>query len=611
MSDLSLRRTVVSLSVLACCLALILAVLHVPARQTVGAAGEQVTLSQSLVREGNDFATLELADPWDMDQYSDVSMYMNESNTAIHVQNIQVMGGVFSGRSTDEDAQFHTLFPGYQSSIPAGKTGARHPVQASFHCFFSRMQVQSSYSLDETRVWWFADNTLTAGQFGSGRASTFPFSSGWRFYAVDLNSLLGSSGDAWSARSQWQGLRIDPTTQAGVDFAVDWVRLTDCTEVPVSVTWSGISGTVEVWAGIGAMQEDFRVPEGTLSLKDCTPSSCVLDVQGWQPGSYYIGVKRLSDGQVFWTTQPLVIDPAPILDIVRPSFTSGDSLVWGMNGAQDIVPAYTICVSYFFDQGELDLVTQPPGALPGNCVSSGSSDPQVVLHQSGPVDTSIYRYLTFRTSMDGQWQDVNRGWMLRWIWSPYPNCFEVSNDIAFDVGWQSLTIDLHDPFEGLAEDSAAPPSVICPIKRWADSPATYLRFDPNENTTSTAFHQRVDWIRLSRMDRVAAGLLFPIQIQSTEPVSTLSLNVYYTTDPVASPRQHAALISTPSPSPPPGPNTIFLPMVAMNFEGSSYPTFLWDTSGVTPAQYYICVEAFDGENSPIFCSEAPVEVTSG
>ncbi|MFV2044458.1 MAG: hypothetical protein ACC700_14645, partial [Anaerolineales bacterium] len=438
-----------------------------------------------------------------MDQYSDVSMYINESIVAIHLQNIQVSGGVFSAQSVTTDAQFHVLFPGYQSSIPAGKTGARNPIQSSDHCLFTLMQTASGDTLDEVRAWWFEDSTLTGGAFGSGRLSSFPFAPGWQFYAVDL-AIVGDFGAAWLDRTEWQGLRLDPTTNSGVDIDVDWVRLTDCAADPVTVSWSGIAGAVEIWAGIGSAQGDFRVPDGALSLPSCGSTSCVLDVQGWQPGSYYIGVKRLSDGQLFWTSQPLVIDPVPIQHIESPSYTSGQSIVWTMNGSSDIVSAFTVCVTYFFDNGELDLITQPPGLLPGNCVSSGNSDPQVVLSQSGDVDTGVYRYLTFQTSMDGLWQDVNLGWIIRWIWSPYPNCFQVSNDIPFDVGWQKLTIDLHDSFEGLAEDSAAAAGVSCPLLNWKDFPATYLRFDPNENRTSQNFHQRVDLIRLSAMDRILA-----------------------------------------------------------------------------------------------------------
>jgi hypothetical protein len=52
--------------------------------------------------------------------------------------------------------------------------------------------------------------------------------------------------------------------------------------------------------------------------------------------------------------------------------------------------------------------------------------------------------------MNGVWQDVNKGWIARWIWQTSDNCFEVTNDIPFDTGWQTLEVDLHDPLEGLS-----------------------------------------------------------------------------------------------------------------------------------------------------------------
>ncbi|MFV2044950.1 MAG: hypothetical protein ACC700_17155, partial [Anaerolineales bacterium] len=127
--------------------------------------------------------------------------------------------------------------------------------------------------------------------------------------------------------------------------------------------------------------------------------------------------------------------------------------------------------------------------------------------------------------------------------------------------------------------------------------------------TSQNFHQRVDWIRLSAMDRIAAGSNFPIQLDSSENVDDLVLNFYYTTDPDADPKQQVALL-VPAAPPPSGPFFIYLPIILRDAEagGSTYPTFIWDTSGVATDQYYICVEASDGQNTAIFCSEAPVEV---
>jgi hypothetical protein len=579
-----------------------------PAALRIGTS--QVTLSTYRVREGTDYATLDLGDPWDMNEYSDVSMYLNESSVAIHLQNLSVSGGVFSAGSVGTDAQFHVLFPGYQLAIPAGKTGARFPIaSAQYHCLFARMDVASAEALDEVRVWWFADSRLTGGPFGSGRLSSFPFQQGWKLYGVDLNDpIFHDTGAVWTGVSAWQGLRLDPTTKASVNFSVDWVRLTDCSQVPITISWTEAGGPVELWAGISQPQQDFLIPGGPLSKPSCGSNSCSVDVQGWEPGVYYLGVK-VGAGSVQWSSQPLIVDAAPRISFERPSYTSGQSLRWDMNGPTDIVTAFTRCVNYSFGGGTMDLVTLPPSQLPGSCVSSGSSDPQIMLAMiAGDIDPKVFRYLTLRVHMDEswQWQDVNRGWMIRWIWSPGGSPFYVSADIAFDVGWQALTIDLHDPAEGTPEycDSVQGP---CPVVAWKDlSTVHLLRLDPNENTTSAAFHQFLDFVSLSRMDRIQQGSYFPIQINSSEAIPGLVLSFFYTSD-RSSPTQHAVVLAG-SPPPPAGPYRLYLPVLLNGQGGTPDNSFLWDTSSVAAGVYYICVQAADGVNTVLSCSQAPVEV---
>lgn len=554
-----------------------------------------------MTREGTDFAVLSLRDAWDMKEYSDVSMYMNESNTDIHLQAIDITAGIFSAVSADEDAQFHVLFPGYGSSIPVGKTGARHPIDGSrFHCLYAKMVVNSGEELDEVRLWWFEDNLLTGSTYGSGRMSTFPFNGGWQLYAVDLNGF-GDVGSDWSTLTAWQGLRIDPTRFAGVDFSVDWIRLTDCAEVPVTVSWVGAVSEVEVWVGVGNPNPDFMVPAGPLTLKNCTTTSCVLDVQGWEPGTYYVGVKESGSGSIVWASQPLIVDPAPIAHFRNPSFTSGERLLWEMEGIQDVEEI--TCAAYSFSNSILSLTTQPPGTIGSGCTSGGFSDPQIdLILPFSPVDTSTYRYLTFRIHMEGDWQDVNRGWIARWIWKNSDGCFQVSEDMPFDVGWQTLIVDLHDPVEGYPEDSAP---LGCPRRHWSSSSTILLRLDPNENDTSDPFVQMIDWISLSKDNYHPAGTAFPIEFSTSESINDLTVDLFYTSD-LSDPFQNL-VIPVGNPSPPPSQVKIYLPMISNTSGGSGTdPIINWDTSGIAPGSYYICGQFYDGLNTTVYCSGVPV-----
>ena len=52
------------------------------------------------IREGRDYASLILKDPWDMGEYSDVSQYINGDGQFNLVQNIEIQDSVFSAQST-------------------------------------------------------------------------------------------------------------------------------------------------------------------------------------------------------------------------------------------------------------------------------------------------------------------------------------------------------------------------------------------------------------------------------------------------------------------------------------------------------------------------------
>jgi hypothetical protein len=581
-----------------------------------------VSISPSKVKESNDFATQALMDPWDMTEFSDISRYLNESNVVQHLTNIQVANGVFSARSQSTDAQFYTIFPGYQSSIDSLNIpvlpGSLFPIDsAKYHCLYSRMKIETNPS-DAMRIFWFADKFLGNGQFGVTKSIAIP-SSAWQLYSIDLKTNFDSanSNTAWSNVAYWRGLRFDPTTLSGVNFAVDWVRLTDCTPINTNLSWTPVSGTMEIWAGIGAKTLDFKV--GSV---DGASGSSILDVQGWQAGSYYIGLKD-SAGSVSWISQPLVVDGAPLVSFARPSFNTGVSYTWTMNTSSDLVTStdQTRCVDYSFQNGMLNLVTQPAFNLPENCRHTTSwgavaSDPQLVLSMpSQKIDTSLYRYLTIRMNMDGMIQDINNGWHMRWLWKTYENndpnkwCINVSNDIVIDPAWQTIMVDLHDGPSGTTEDWVGYGD--CYSRHWTSNPAVWLRLDPNENTTSSTFNQIIDSITLSQVDSVTRGQLFPVQVQSNESFSNLNISLYYTTNRQVI-NQNQATIRTIT-APPLAAHRIYLPFTLrnVNLSGGLNPNatvFYWDTTNVAAGTYYMCMEASDGLNKTSACSPAPLNV---
>ena len=142
-------------------------------------------------------------------------------------------------------------------------------------------------------------------------------------------------------------------------------------------------------------------------------------------------------------------------------------------------------------------------------------DSQVVLNTS-PISGSAYRYLNFRMfTQEGSapWQNVVDGGMARWIWSVSGSCWLVSQDIDYDIGYQTYSIDLYDAFNGGAEATSGPCGGL--PTTWQTSSTVYgLRFDPNENiscspqfagafviSTGGDYVQKLDWIRLAAIDQ--------------------------------------------------------------------------------------------------------------
>lgn len=566
-------------------------------------------VSPTVSAEGNDYATDVLGNAWDMNEYKDISKYLNTSGVVINLANIQVQNGIFSARSNTSDAYFFPLFPGYgQDAINPGGYGVNYPIQSSkYHCLSMRMKVDTETN-DEIRVFWFADHRLTDGPFGVTRI--IPVSANtWKIYEVDLNLDFdnANSNTAWSGRSHWQGIRIDPTRFNNKSIQVDWVRLTDCAAKNVTVTWPSVGSNVEIWMSRNSGVLETRLA-GPISG---SPGNAVINVSGWEAGNYHLAVRNISSGTVQWTN--FRIEPKTGINISRPSFTSGEGIIWPMNSTSELVYGIdrTRCVIHTFNNGVLEMETRPAATIGGGCTASGFSDPQLYFNLPFQIDPTQYRYLTYRLQTVGSWQDINRGWVGRWIW--YYNrpsgqlCIAVSHDISIDVDWERYALDMHQPATGTPEYVEYCGTTL----PWSAYPIHTLRFDPNENATQYSIFQNLDWVSLNKMDQISAGASFPIMVNFSKAASQLTLHFFYTTD-RNQPKQHPVQLVPPPPPPnQSGSEVVFLPLIQNRsttgvVDGISY---LWNTQGVALGVYFICVEAIDSVgNQSIRCSEAPLRV---
>jgi hypothetical protein len=583
--------------------------------------------SVTFIREGNDFATLILGDPWDMDKFTNVSQSLNESGRLNFLQNIKVENGIFSARSTDINyAQFYLLFPGYFFTGVNGKIGELYPIPSSkYRCLYMRMRVDSQNDQD---LWYasFSNNLREKSDREEGQLAGRPVHTpdlpkgSWQIYEVDLanrNNIYFNI--PWSERIAWEGLRIHPTNTPNTFFEVDWVRLTDCSPVNHTISWRPFQDQTRLWAGIGGQTKDIFI--SSLASNE---SNYVWDVQGIAPGHYFIGIES-SSGNVNWLPEQLLINKAPVSSFRRPSPYSGPDYAsqagnpWNMNSGQDI--QRVDCSAWSISDGVLKLNTPYPAALTQGCRGGiGEADPKIFFNTYGGIDGKSYRYLSFYAYHDGEVQQVADGMIGRLFWEDRDTgCVHVGQEIPYDVGWHLYTIDMHHLINGLPVDSVG--NGNCVKKLWSEtSNLVPYRFDPNENWTGNLvpprdFKQQFDWFRITKLDEVRQGYSFPIEIYVNKPVEQiLSLEFYYTTDRAVPTQKRADTYPTS-----PGmslSNRVYLPFVGSGFQEPQYVlppvenaiVYYWDTRSVNPGQYYICTVADDGYNQTTFCSKAPVNV---
>ena len=590
--------------------------IHLPLSLAAGdsstSVSDETTLASYTVGEGYDFATRVLADPWDMSEYTDINQWLNHTGTANYLLNIQVQDGIFSAYSSSGGSYFFTLFPGYDPGMNSGKIGRILPINSSLYsCFYMAMQVQNPAAAYYQFTWGDASVVPSVWGMPYGLNLTNNI---WKLYRVDLKTWPYISGTKWTARSAWHNLSIVPSLTGGTPFAVDWVRLTNCTPVYVNLI-SLPANTYDIWL------TDTDPAHSILAVQSITPQpdgSYAWDVQGIQPGAYTYAV-RLSGTTTVVQQGQLTIVPTPILHFTQPSSLSGPDYatsfgnLWDMDSTDiDRVD----CASWSFQDGIFKIDTLPPAFIEAACVgeSAGESDPRMFMNVPGYGNPAAFRYFSFSHTIDGAWSTIEEGMIVRLFWILNYNglpCYYVSRAISLDVGWQTYSADLYDPFNGYPE-KVFPSS--CPVKSWRDQaqvgPLILLDIEPNENVTDYTFHQQFDWVRLSMPDQVVRGQPFEISLLVNKPNSQIrSLTFYYTTD-LTQPMQHLAQRYPVSLAP----FTSYLPLLfSKNNPPAQDPTaeisFLWDTSSVSAGSYSICALANDGYSQSLYCSQTLVTVT--
>ncbi len=609
---------------------------------TAGASVENdattVTVPANAIPFAPDYAFTELQDAWDFSQFTDISIFLNGAGRYVSLTNPQVANGIFSatsiGNYTANNAKHFPVYPTYPDAMRTGRYGIVHPVKSSsYRCFYVAMKVNSlPYPqvpfFDGFRVMWYKNESLVpqgARPNGGtqdikmhdegGFSDPYPLRL-WKLFKVDLTSPPGgifTNSATWLESAEWQGIEFNPTLFSNTFFEIDWMKLANnCNSesaYQANINFSPSVAINTIWINPTGTNRNIRV------ATDVSGSSgqYTLDTKGFQAGSYRVGLGDKLNCCTQWSSQNLMINDPPSVSVLRPSFISGEDYATNAGNPWDMDSSDTASLECFsagsFSNGELSITTNPPSQIPSGCRGGiGEADPKIYLNTPLEIPpNSGYRYLSFRMYQNGPWQYVSDGMIVRWIWyagTPSNKFAYVSHEVALDVGWHTYHVDLFDTFNGTPVESQS--GSLTP---WKDSATIHaLRLDPNENYTGNivpalTFNQAIDWIKLTKMEKITRGQPFTVEWYSSESLPASAFQVFYTSD-SAVPRQHPAA-SWSFPLPPAQPFRQFVPGI-FTFSGT-YKHF-WNTGGVAPGQYYLCVEANDGTNTNISCSEAPVEV---
>ena len=459
----------------------------------------------------------------------------------------------------------------------------------------------------------------------------------WQVYRVNF-----AARPDWSSGPKY-GIGFRFGTVLG-SYQFDWIRLTDPSSSPAYTINFSVANTqagdVVDLACYTASQLSNSSYCGTIA------TNIAVDPAGtyqyvWKtaylpPGSYYVQatVRRASFSASDLSDGPLTIKPAPMLDFDAPSMTSGPDYAaevmgnsWDMNDDSDIF------TSVDFARPPHDFVPPCP------CFSNGElygtvqridpatppeySDPFVYLHvgRTKPIDTSIYKYVTYRYKIDRTpwWPsstdrlalDETRhvypaAWLVRLIaFGTFPQDLAVSDStksiVVFD-DWNTYQIDLS---QGVARGYWDPTT---PLTGGYWTGLKYaLRFDLIEGVDPWVIH--IDDVKLTGDD--IANASFTVRWSYPGDGVPSSIDFY------ASQNRNTCLTSGSlihhwqagrASLPPAGPYWVYLPLIlSAGASGPGY--FVWDTASVAPAKYYICARASDGHNTFSTVSDTPVVIS--
>lgn len=534
---------------------------------TSASQDDTITLTSpnnTVVAESDDYATQVLGDPWDMSNVEDVD-YLD------HMTPPTLNNGVWSSTATSSIAQMFLQYQGWPDSMDymAERNGVNYPIESQR---FSRLRVRM-YSSIPTQVvaWYYRTRNWTPG----GNSNIISLRPGWNIYDIDLNGVGGGGSGTWFT-SNWNGLRFDPVFngQPNTNIQVDWARLTPATGSSVNITWTA-TGTNPISL---QLDTDQNAGNGTeMDIVTNLPASSRSynwNSAGIAPGTYF--VRALMGGASSYSG-PLIVNQAPVLDLIAPGPTSGEDYAttrlgtpWTGSRPSDL--------QYFVNIWSVAFT-------PSYMQASGNGDPQLWYlnnDRARAIDTNRYHYISYNLYLQRPAENVG-GNYYQWnggprvIWSP-----------GTPLNWQStkVVIGWYDRWNRVAFDLRTAPLEPGSTLGWQGTQAIF-RFDPHEEAGeygSSIFPPffRLGQVRLTADPKVANG---GTTLVSWVPLKTAgNVTLSYSTSPA-------------------GGGTAFA-TVPVSTGG-----YVWAVNGLPSGNYWITAVANDGVNTFRQVSKVPIFVS--
>jgi hypothetical protein len=574
-----MNRTLKRLSAMALALGLVSVLNPMPSNPQ--AQGAISVVFPARLAAGHDYATEVLGDPWDMCNPEDMSLRPDERvgfSSFSFLAGPCRAGGTTTAVNGGGDSSVMMLSPGlYDVALNPGRNGRNFPIDSAKYQVLSFKL--SSSATEDPQVYWFhnpVNDPSGSGLGGRVAPRTVP---GTQLTIADLTQSLIAGYSPWTS-GVVRGLRFDPNAFNAVENVfLYWVRLTPSASSPLAakqtISWNG-SGAATITVRDNSDGSVFPV------VSSLSANSYLWNYGVLAPGSYTLTVTNGSGSG----SATFSINNPPTIEVTNPSPTSGDDYAttvlgnpWDMSSAADV---------QFAGSANITSVSFSGGLLHA---TSTNNDPIVALlyntNNSVPIDTSKFRYLTYRLQLDGAY-DLLAGSVARVIWSSQPAAApSVSQDIIVVPGMNSYTVDL----AGLSTAADGGLEAIGSGEPWTSGPKGYLRIDPHEFPTPRTFH--IDDVKLTA--NPVGTTSFPIRFVGADADGDpASVSLYYDTD--TNPSNGKTLIASNIPA--------------------TAGQFLWNPAGVPRGDYYIYAEASDGiqvigrySSVPVQLAVAPPAVT--